>query len=157
MEEYILDEYKELLSQLEEIISEGEAVPSDNLYVVRQSGNVDYKGMSICPVVDFFFSSPKLKDSMSPVKVVDAKKALFDILGEIEDEGTKEAISTLISYLKDYTSNNNKRNDKNCFVVSVEESAFPMMIYFEEDQVSDKLELITVDSLISELKTVIEK
>ncbi|MCQ2532894.1 MAG: hypothetical protein MJ093_09375 [Saccharofermentans sp.] len=156
MNEYIIDEYKELLSQLEEVIKEGHITETDSLLVVRQSGDVDFKGNTICPVVDFFFSEPKLKENMLSIKVVEAKKMLFDILGEVEDAQVKEAVQLLIDYLKDYTANNNKRNDKNCLIVCVEESGFPMMIYFEEDQVSDTLEVITTGNLLAELNAIVK-
>lgn len=157
---FIRDEYVELVSQLEEEIANGYVKEDDNLYVVRQSSPVDYKGNEICPVVDFFFANPVLATKMKTIKVADAKKALFEMLDAIENteenNDIREAISIQASYLKEYTSNNNKRNDKICHIICVEETEFPMMIYFEEDQVSDNLEVITAGNLLNELKVIVE-
>ena len=156
---YIVEEYSSLLEQINEEITEGYIKESDALYIVRQKDSTICKGHTITPVVDFFFTEPELDMDMKTVKVNDAKKFLFEILGAISDNeesaNLKEAVNMHISCLKDYTSNNNKRNEKDCYLVCVKESGLPMIIYFEEDSICKTLEKIAVGDLIKEIKEII--
>ena len=154
------EEYAELLLQLNEELEGGFVKENEELYVIRQAYAVDAGGRSIRPVIDFFFREPELEPSMAKVKVDEAKKICFGLLDSLKDkedsEDLKEALNLHISCLKDYTAGNGKRNEKDCFIIRVKDSAFPMMIYFEEDDVSADLETITAKELAEELRLLTE-
>lgn len=151
----IKEEYAELLLQLNEEIEGGFVEEDEELYVIRQAYVVDVGSTTIKPVIDFFFREPELEPTMAKVKVDEAKKICFGLLDSLKDredaDDLREAINMHISCLKDYTAGNGKRNDKDCLIVRVKDSAFPMMIYFEEDDVSDRIETITAGELKKEL------
>lgn len=150
------EEYAELLLQLNEEIEGGFVREDEELFVIRQAYETQVGDRKIRPVIDFFFKDPELESSMTKMTVDEAKKLCFDILKQIEGqddaEDLKEALNLHISCLKDYTAGNGKRNDRNCYIVRVKGSAFPMMIYFEEDDVSGDIDMITAGQLAEELK-----
>lgn len=155
---YINEEYSRIIEDLKEEITEGYISENENLYVVRQSHEENLNGNKITPVVDFFFEMPALSEKMSKAKVVDVKKGLFEMvaaLPEDADPNIKEALNMHINCLKDYTSQNSKRNDKVCTLVVAEESGLPMAIYFEEDEVADTLTRMTAKDLLAELEETI--
>ena len=152
----IKDELRELLLQLKEELDGGFVAEDEKLFVIRQAYASNIDGKDIRPVVDFFFAEPELETTMARIKVSEAKKICFGLLENLKDkedsEDLREALNLHISCLKDYTANNGKRNEKDCYIVRVKDSAFPMMIYFEEDDIDPVIEKITAAELLAELK-----
>lgn len=157
-ENHIHDEAAELIYQLNEEIEGGFVTEDEELYVVRSLYPTSVNGKEICPVVDFFFNNPPLKEELTVMKVLEVKQLIFKLLDDLsEDEEAAEIKYVLNEHaacLKDYTANNNKRNEKDCYVINYKDSTFPMMIYFEEDDISKNLEKITVKSLLEELTAI---
>lgn len=150
------DEITSLIFQLNEEIEGGFVGLDEELYTVRSSKSKMVNGKEIYPVVDFFFTTPPLNEELRTMKVLEAKQQFFKIIDNISDaedaDDLKEAVEIHVSCLKDYTASNNKRNENNCYIVNVEGSSFPMMVYFEEDEISTKLTKITAGDLMAELK-----
>lgn len=153
---HIHDEAAELIYQLNEEIEGGFITDSEELYVVRSLYPTTINGKEIYPVVDFFFDNPPLKEELTVMKVIETKQLIFKLIDDLADDEDAAELKAVLgehaACLKDYTANNNKRNDSNCYVINFKDSVFPMMIYFEEDDISKTLSKITVADLMAELK-----
>lgn len=153
---HIHDEASELIYQLNEEIEGGFVTAEEELYVVRSLYPTTVGGKEIYPVVDFFFNNPPLKEELTVMTVMEAKKLIFKLIDDIADDEEADELKAVLSEhascLKDYTANNNKRNDSKCYVINFKDSVFPMMIYFEEDDICKTLSKITVADLMEELK-----
>ena len=148
-------DYTDLISDINDDISEGYISEDDTLYIVRQAepiylNNVDKK---IRAVIDYFYATPVLEQSLIPMTVRKAKDYCRESLAaEGISEGMTAVIETLRSDLTDYTKGNPKRNDRPCKLLVTEDGKLPVMVYFDNCDPGDTAEKIKVSDLLSELK-----
>ena len=150
-------DYTDMLEDLKEDIASGYITEESTLYLVRQKEDVfvEVKGENVFPVIDYFYDKPVLKEDIASMTVADAKKLCFEVLEKLtddKDEAFAAAVKLLTSDLKDYTSGNNKRNERTCQVVFEEAKGVPMMIYYDDTAAADKLTSISAADLIKELE-----
>lgn len=154
-------DYSEMLTELNFDLQNGYATEETKLYIIRQKEAVYVEKISseVFPIIDYFYEMPKLSMDVKTMSVLDAKQECFKALDILSGddvpnkESLKEAVSVLISDLKQYTKGNNKRNDKLCQIVYTEEPSVPMMLYFDDVSAGDTLETVLAKDLLEELKS----
>ena len=146
-------DYEDMIADLTDDVEGGYIKKDSMVYIVRQSEAVYCEALQeeICPVVDYFYDSPKLLPELKKMTVDDCKKICFAALDKTDDEAMRAAVNLLIEDLKDYTKGNPKRNERICSVVFEAESLIPMMVYYDDTGAGDELELVSVADLVSEL------
>ena len=146
-------DYEDMIADLTDDVEGGYIKKDSMVYIVRQSEAVYCEALQeeICPVVDYFYDSPKLLPELKKMTVDDCKKICFACLEKIDDEAMKAAVSLIIEDLKDYTKGNPGRNDRKCKVVFEAEDLIPMMVYYDDTDAGDEVESVTVADLVAEL------
>lgn len=153
---YPVIDYEDMLDDLNDDIESKYIKEDDVVFIVRQNEPVfcEAYGDEVYPVIDYFYSTPALLEQIQQTTVADAKKYCFTILERLNENGEEAlsaAVSLIINDLKDYTAGAPKRNDRLCKVVLEKESHVPMMVYFDDVDVGDHIEAITVSDLLEEL------
>lgn len=151
-------DYTDMINDLTEDISSGMIGEESELYVVRQKEEVfvEAAGTNVSPVIDYYYDRPALKEDIVEMKVADAKKMCFEILGQLEDTGDDTfaaAVKLLTEDLRSYTAGNPKRNSRSCRVLFEEASGVPMMIYYDDAGIADRVSRIKAGKLMEELKS----
>lgn len=166
-------DYSDLLEDLKSDLESGFLDKESQLYIVRREKAItlDCAEGEFKPVVDFYYTDPELRDKLSSMTVVDAKKLCFAAIDVIKEKETEHADDRLNAYklscslissdLADYTKGKSQRNDESCLVLltkpSDETPMLPMMVYLQDEAVSDSVELIKVTTLLDELELCNEK
>ena len=154
-------DYKDMIMELSFDLQNGYVNEDSDLYIIRQREAVFVEKCEkeVLPIIDYFYFLPELKLEVKTMSVLDAKKACFEALDILSGndvpnkEALTEAVSVLTSDLKQYTKGNNKRNEKLCKIVYTANPEVPMMIYFDDEDAADSLEIIKAKDLMDELKT----
>lgn len=154
-------DYSEMLTELNFDLQNGYVSEDSELYIIRQKESVYVEKISseIFPIIDYFYSMPKLSTVVKTMTVLEAKKECFKALDILSGndvpnkDALTEAVSVLVADLKQYTAGNNKRNDKLCQIVYTLDPEVPMMLYYDDTLAGDSLEIITANNLLSELKS----
>ena len=158
IQKYPSIDYTDMLADLNEDIRSGIINDDSSLYIIREKEEVfvEAAGVNISPVIDYYYDRPALREDIVAMKVGDAKKMCFDILEQLtgtEDEPFAAAVKLLTEDLKSYTAGNPKRNSRICKVLFEEASGIPMMIYYDDTDVADKVGVISAHELVEELKS----
>ncbi|MCQ2515263.1 MAG: hypothetical protein MJ094_00185 [Saccharofermentans sp.] len=151
-------DYEELISSLGEDLENNYIEQSDNVFIVRQKTAVfcEACGKAVFPVIDYFYDSLPLMMDIKEYTVKECKKICFDAIERLSDDKFKalrDAISLIIEDLKDYTKGSSKRNERKCKVVFEETNNAPIMVYFDNNDAGDKVEVIGVNDLLLELNS----
>ncbi|MCQ2482249.1 MAG: hypothetical protein MJ153_02015 [Clostridia bacterium] len=146
------DMLEELNNDLEQEFITGDSV----LYIIRQNTPVTLPSSPevIYPVMDYFYSEPKLNTSLETMSIDEAKKLCYSLLDKLDSQtASAQIIEVIIKSLSDYTKGKSKRNSEPVLIVKTTETDLPFTFYFDSDDASDELETITVNALIEELST----
>ncbi len=149
-------DYEELISSLEEDLENNYLDKESNVLIVRQKTEVicEAYGKAVYPVIDYFYDSPALIMDIKEYTVMECKKICFEALDRLSEEkfkALKDAVSLVVEDLKDYTKGSSKRNERKCKVVFEEANNAPIMVYFDDNDAGDKVEIINVNDLLGEL------
>ena len=154
MEKFPSIDYEDMISDLNEDMEQGYINEGSNLYILRQKTPV-FVSCAECegyPVLDYFYDRPVLKEELSCMTVKEAKAFCFDLMGSSEDESLKSALKILTDDMNAYAKGNPKRNSRMCKMILTEDN-LPMMVYYQDFDLDDKLTVITAGDLLTELKT----
>ena len=151
-------DYEELISSLEEDLENDFISKDDNIFIVRQKTEVfcEACGKAVRPVMDYFYNDLALIMDIKEYTVMECKKLCFEAIERLSDDKFKalrDAINLIIEDLKEYTKGSSKRNERKCKVVFEESNNAPFMVYFDDNDADDRLEIISVSNLLMELNS----
>ena len=101
--------------------------------------------------MDYFYESPELEPSLTKMKVIEAKKLVFEMKNKVDDDIWKETLDIIIGDLQAYTKNRSKRNDNDCYLLFIKDTKLPMMLFFEDEEPSMEVTSAKVSDVLSEL------
>ena len=144
-------DYEELLESLNSDIADNTLTNDSVIRLVRQSGAVKVGDKEYFPIMDYFYESPELEPSLTKMKVLDAKKLVFEQKEKIDDEIYKETLDIIIGDLQAYTKNRSKRNDNDCFLLFIKDTKLPIMLFFEDEEPGMEVQISKVSDVLSEI------
>ena len=154
---YDFIDYDELLESINGDLEDKTLTEDSVIYLVRQKNAVKVGNKDFFPVMDYFYDDPELNDSLTRMKVVEAKKLIFDKIEKTENEAWKETLQILVGDLQAYTKNRSKRNDNDCFLLFIKDTDMPIMLFFEEEEPSEKITSLKVSEVLAEIDESIGK
>ena len=144
-------DYSELIESLNSDIADNTLSNDSTILLVRQKGAVKVGNKEYFPVMDYFYESPELEPSLTKMKVIEAKKLVFEMKDKVDDDIWKETLDIIIGDLQAYTKNRSKRNDNDCYLLFIKDTKLPMMLFFEDEEPSMEVTSAKVSDVLSEL------
>ena len=144
-------DYSELIESLNSDIADNTLSNDSTILLVRQKGAVKVGNKEYFPVMDYFYESPELEPSLTKMKVIEAKKLVFEMKNKVDDDIWKETLDIIIGDLQAYTKNRSKRNDNDCYLLFIKDTKLPMMLFFEDEEPSMEVTSAKVSDVLSEL------
>lgn len=169
VEKFPMIDYEDLIEDLIDDIESDFIQKDSKLYIIRQNSEIQVEcadNRIFKPVVEYFYSVPAVQTTLFDTTVDAAKKVCYslpEILDRAEDDeptiskdSAKANINMLIEDLSDYTKGNGKRNDRSCKILLTEVvgtmPAFPMAVYFEENDICSDVDTMSAEELLAELR-----
>ena len=151
MSDYISIDYSEIRESLLSDLEDKTLTEDSMIYVTRHRSKVNIKGKDRNPIIDYFYAKPEIDDKLTEMTVLEAKKLMFDARERYDDDFSRETLDLMISDLQDYTKNRPNRNNRKCFLLFTSETRFPIMLYFEDEEVQSTLSLSKLSDILNEI------
>ncbi len=149
-------DYTDMLEELNNDLEQEFITGDSTLYIIRQNTPVTLPSSpeAVYPVMDYFYSEPKLNTSLETMSIDEAKKLCYSLLEKLDSQtASARIVEVIVKTLSDYTKGKSKRNSEPILLVKTTETDLPFTFYFDSDDAADELETITVNALIEELST----
>lgn len=154
-------DYEDMLQELKEDLEQGFITNESSLYIIRQNTPVTLpkSNEAIYPILDYFYTDPKLNSETKVMSIADAKKTCYALLDSLKAQDCPisgkdtfaEVLEVIVQTLGEYTKGKSKRNDEPVSLIYTQDTNLPFTFYYDSDDASDCLETISVSTLLEEL------